>query len=189
MHLTSIILFLSATAISVSAHPAAIPAIQARGSTNTTGLKDAHFACDAANEIIGQQLAEMTKLKAQAIPIPPYLSGYYTAINSGRQEIGCPGSIPIGKRQFTPRMQPCDVINGQHERMMVLVNRFETDKIGVAPFIAGFLSATLDGHKGLGCPPLTGPATEAAAASKGGAAGASNSTDSTDATDSRSDSS
>ncbi len=72
---------------------------------------------------------------------------------------------------------------------MVLVNRFETDKIGVAPFIAGFLSATLDGHKGLGCPPLTGPATEAAAASKGGAAGASNSTDSTDATDSRSDSS
>ena len=56
---------------------------------------------------------------------------------------------------------------------MVLVNRFEAEHIGVAPFIAGFLSATLDGHKGLGCPPLTGPATEVAAAK---IANASNST-------------
>ena len=186
MHLKSIILLLSATAITVSARPGAMPAIQARqaqgtSNTTTTGPKDAKFACDTANQIIGQQIAEMAKLKAEDIPIPPYLAGYYTAINSGRQEIGCPGSIHIGKKRdsFTPLAQPCDVINDQHERMMVLVNRFGEEHIAVAPFIAGFLSATLDGHTGLGCPPLTGPATEAAAAGMGGAADASsNSTDS-----------
>ncbi|KAL9069040.1 MAG: hypothetical protein Q9161_005798 [Pseudevernia consocians] len=167
MQLTSIISLLSATAVSVSALPGAFHTIQARqaaGSNNTTGPKDANFACDTAYKVVTQQIAEMSKLKAQDIPIPGYLSGYYTAINSGRQEIGCPGAITVGKRQFVPSRKPCDVLNEQHERMMVLVNRFEADHIGVAPFIAGFLSATLDGHKGLGCPPLTGPATEVAAA-------------------------
>ena len=166
MQLTSVILFLSATAVSVSALPGALPIIkerQASGANSTTSPKSAGFACDHAGEIIGQQLAEMKKLKAQNIDIPPYLAGYYTAINSGRQEIGCPGPIPIGKRDFTPIKQPCDIINEQHERMMELVNRFEAENISVAPFIAGFFTATLDGHSALSCPPFTGPATEAAA--------------------------
>lgn len=105
----------------------------------------------------------MSKLKAQNITIPSYLSGYYTAINSGIEEVGCP-ALSLGKRGFAPNKQPCDVINKEHERMMVLVNRFVADGISVAPFIAGFLSATLDGHKALSCPPFTGSATEAATA-------------------------
>lgn len=40
--------------------------------------------------------------------------------------------------------------------MMALIDRFEQEKIGVAPFIAGFFSATLDGNKALGCVPFTG---------------------------------
>ena len=39
---------------------------------------------------------------------------------------------------------------------MVLIDRFQKENIGVAPFIAGFLSASLDEHHALGCPPFTG---------------------------------
>ena len=166
MQLTSIVLILSA-AVSASAFPSAL---WARASNNTASLPKAEAACGTAHAIIGQQFAEMANLKEQKIPVPAYLAGYYTAINSGRQEIGCPGSISVGKREETTALKdPCDVIDEQHERMQVLVNRFESENIPVAPFIAGFLSATLDGHEGLKCPPFTGPATEAAGTSNAGA--------------------
>lgn len=180
MQFTSIILFLSA-AVSASALPGALQARQAAGANETDGQNLATLACNTAGEIITNQIAEMSKLKAQNISIPPYLAGYYSAINSGRQEIGCPGSISISARDFTPLKGPCEVINEQHERMMALVNRFEADKISVAPFIAGFLSATFDGNKGLKCPAFTGSATEA------GQSSTSSSNDST--SDSKQDSS
>ena len=59
----------------------------------------------------------------------------------------------------------CDVVNEQHERIMVMVNNFEAENISVAPYIAGFLTATLDGLEGLGCHAFTGPATEASLSS------------------------
>lgn len=154
MQLTSIILFLSA-AISASAYPGAVQARQA--AEPTAEPKGADFACAHASMIVSQQIAEMSKLKAQNISVPPYLAGYYTAINSGRQEIGCEGSISLDKRETK---EPCDVVNDQHGRMMELVNKFEAESIPVAPFIAGFLSATLDGHAALSCPPFTGSAAE-----------------------------
>lgn len=171
MQFTSIILFLSA-AVSASALPGALQVRQAAGTNGTASHSIAAVACNTAGEIIKNQFAEMSKLKAQNISIPPYLAGYYSAINSGRQEIGCPGSIAISARDFTPLKGPCEVIKEQHERMMVLVNRFEANQISVAPFIAGFLSATLDGNKGLKCPSFTGSASNAAQGSN------SNSTDS-----------
>ena len=164
MQPTAIILLLCA-AISASAYPGALQARQAAGANSTTGPKGMDFACDHASQIIDEQIAQMAKLKAEKIGVPPYLAGYYSALNSGREEIGCPGAIPLGRRETTPTKEPCDVVNDQHERMMVLVNRFEAEHIVIAPFIAGFLSATLDGQRGLSCPPFSGPASEAAAAS------------------------
>ncbi|KAF6218260.1 hypothetical protein HO133_006222 [Letharia lupina] len=173
MQLTSIALFLSA-AVSVSALPATLQARQAAaGAHSTTGPKSAKVACDRSSKSISRQIAEMSKLMASNISVPPYLAGYYTAIDDERQEIGCPGAVSLGKREFTPNKEPCDVNNGQNERMTALVIRFEADQIAVAPFVAGFMSAVLDEHKGLGCPPFTGPGSEAAAAR---IAGASNST-------------
>lgn len=117
----------------------------------------------------------MSRLRGFNITIPPYLAGYYTAIDDGLEEIGCPGHVSLGRRESTALRLPCDVVNEQHERMMLLVNGFEANNIGIAPFIAGFLSATLDGNKALGCSPFTGPASEAGAAR---VANSSNSTDS-----------
>ena len=166
MQLTSLVLFLSTGATSVSAFPGAFPRLQTRqeAATNeTTGPKNASFACDHSHNLVSTQLDQMTRLKADKISVPPYLAGYYTAINSGRQEIGCPDDTTV-KRDVTPIQEPCDVVNDQHERMMVLINKFDTEGIAVAPFIAGFLSATLDGNKALSCPTFTGPATEEAVA-------------------------
>lgn len=160
MQPTSIILFLSAF-ISVSGYPGAFQARQAVASGNPASPKSAEFACAHSSKIVSQQIAQMSKLKAQNISIPPYLAGYYTAINSGRQEIGCQGSISLAQRDTKALKEPCDVVNDQHERMMELVNKFEAEKIPVAPFIAGFLTATEDGHGALSCLPFTGPATEA----------------------------
>ena len=39
--------------------------------------------------------------------------------------------------------------------MVVLIERFQKDEISIAPFLAGFLSATVDANKGLGCPAFT----------------------------------
>lgn len=156
MQLTSILLFLSATACA-SAFPALIETRDAAEANGTTsGPKPAAFACEQGNNILSEQLAEMAKLKAQNISVPPYLAGYYTAVSAGRQSIGCPGTLPVRRRDFTPKQEPCDVIIEQHDRMMALIDRFEKEKIGVAPFIAGFFSATLDGNKALGCVPFTG---------------------------------
>ena len=175
MQLSSILFLLSA-AISALAYPTAIsdptalyPRDTAEADT-TSGPKSAEFACDHANNILGQQLDEMAKLKAQNISIPPYLAGYYSAITSGREAIGCPTVLHVRKR-FTPLAEPCDVINEQHERMMVLIDRFQSEKIGVAPFIAGFLSATLDGNKGLGCPPFAKTAADEAVSDEAGGEG------------------
>ena len=145
----------------------------AESNTTTTGPKSAAYACDSGNNILNEQLSEMARLKAQNISVPPYLAGYYTAISSGRQAIGCPDTLPVRRREFTPLEEPCDVINEQHDRMMVLIDRFEKDNIGVAPFIAGFFSATLDGNKALGCVPFTGkgavaPVVEGAAGGNAG---------------------
>ncbi|KAF6227652.1 hypothetical protein HO173_012092 [Letharia columbiana] len=173
MQLTSIALFLSA-AVSVSALPATLQARQAAaGAHSPTGPISAKVACDRSNKSISHQIAEMSKLKASNISVPAYLAGYFAAIDDERQELGCPGTISLGKREFTPNKEPCDVNNGLNERMTAVVNRSEADQIAVAPFVAGFLSAVLDVHKGLGCPPFSGPASEAAAAR---IAGASNST-------------
>ena len=60
---------------------------------------------------------------------------------------------------------PCDVVNEQHERMMELVNKFQGEDITIAPYITGFLSATVDGNVGLGCPPFSGSASETAGSS------------------------
>ncbi len=165
MQLPSILLLVSA-AVSASAYPAATDdssAIEGRdaaeASTNT-GPKDAAFACNQANNIVSEQIAELAKLKAKNISVPPYLSGYYTAINSERSAIGCPEALVVRKRSFTPLQEPCDVLNDQHERMLELIDRFQKDNIGVAPFISGFLSATLDEKNALGCGPFTGTAAD-----------------------------
>ena len=52
--------------------------------------------------------------------------------------------------------------NEQHGRMMALVDRFSKEKIGVAPFLAGFLSGAQDAHKAFDCPPFTTTTTDAA---------------------------
>lgn len=183
MQLTSIIVLLSG-ALSASAFPGKLLARQAEEAKNSTGPANADFACNQADGIIQHQFAEISKLKAGNISVPPYLAGYYSAIDSGRREIGCPGSNPFGRRDTAALKEPCDVVNDQHERMMVLVNKFVADKIGIAPYIAGFLSATLDGQKGLGCPPFTGPATEAALSSSSNSTDSSNPAGSSDSTDS-----
>ena len=160
MQFTSNILFLFA-AVSASAVPAALQVREAAAADDTHLKEVVTLACNTASEIITGQLAEISKLKAKNIAIPPYLAGYYSAIDSGRQEIGCPGSIAITARDVTTLKEPCEVINSQYERMNTLVNRFTTNEISVAPWIAGFLSAVMDGHKGLKCPAFTETATEA----------------------------
>lgn len=150
MQLTSIILLLSAT-VSVSALPAALEALADIDARDATGPASIESACDQSNSILSQQFDEMTKLKEQNIAIPPFLAGYYSAITNGRQEMGCPGTIPARKRQSTPKKTPCDVINGQLKTMTAQVNKFQKNNIGIAPYIAGFLSAAQDGHKALGC--------------------------------------
>ena len=152
MQLPSIIVLLLSTTVSVSAFPAAIEA------RDTTGPKSADSACDHSGGILGQQLAEMAKLKAQNISIPPYLAGYYSALNSEQEEIGCLGTV---SGQSTPNRDPCEVTNEQLERMMEVVDRSQKNDIGVAPFIAGFLSAAQDEHKAFGCPAFTSKATDA----------------------------
>lgn len=57
---------------------------------------------------------------------------------------------------------------------MQLINGFDAGDIGIAPFLAGFLSATVDGHTALLCPPFSGPATEVAVAAKYNGTSASN---------------
>ena len=49
---------------------------------------------------------------------------------------------------------------------MKLVNGFDSREIGIAPYLSGFLSATVDGHAALMCPPFSGPATDVAVAAK-----------------------
>ena len=49
---------------------------------------------------------------------------------------------------------------------MKLMNGFDAKDVGIAPYLAGFLSATVDGHAALLCPPFSGPATEVAVAAK-----------------------
>lgn len=158
MQLTSVVLVLSAV-VSASAYPGAL---QARQTLNITGPKDANFACDRGLNLVSKRLEEITRLKAQNITVPPYLAGYFSAVRSELEDIGCPDSLPIRKRQITPKNEPCDVINSQYERMMERVNRFKAGNISVAPYIAGFLSATIDGNKGLSCLPLTGSASKPA---------------------------
>ena len=171
MHLTSFLLLLASTAVFASPYPVVSeksttiePRAAAGANSTTTGPKGAKFACDHSNVILSQQVAEMAKLKEANIGIPPYLAGYYSAINSGHQAIGCPAinvAKPQSQMEIVPLQEPCDVINEQHGRMMVLINRFQKDSISVAPYIAGFVSATVDGNKGLGCPPFTPSAADA----------------------------
>ena len=170
MQLPSITLLLFSTAVSVSSLPAAVNTLEAQDTApNASGStpKGADFACPHADQIVATQLAEMAKLKAKRIPIPPFLSGYYSAINGGIEEIGCPDA-PIGleERSFQAKREPCDVVNDQHERMMKLINGFDGREIGIPPYLAGFLSATVDGHAALLCPPFSGPATDVAVAAK-----------------------
>ena len=120
----------------------------------------------------------MAKLKARKIPIPPFLSGYYSATNGIIEEIGCPGvPLALGERSFKAKKEPCDVVNEQHERMMKLINGFDGREIGIPPYLAGFLSATIDGHTALLCPPFSGPATDVAVAAKYAKASTSDATD------------
>ena len=49
---------------------------------------------------------------------------------------------------------------------MKLINGFDGREIGIPPYLAGFLSATVDGHAALLCPPFSGPATDVAVAAK-----------------------
>ena len=49
---------------------------------------------------------------------------------------------------------------------MKLINGFDASEISIAPYLAGFLSATIDGHAALSCAPFSGPATEVAVADK-----------------------
>ena len=127
-------------------------ALEVRDAADTP---DAAEACKESSYIIRDQLAQMAELKAQDISIPPYLAGYYSAISSGRQEIGCPNSLCIDAHEFTPKKQPCDVIDEQHGRMMVLTEGFRNESISAPPFIAGFLAAVQDGYFVLRCPPYT----------------------------------
>lgn len=150
MQLTSIVLLLSAT-VSVSALPATLEALADIDARDTAGPSSIDSACDQSNRILSEQFGEITKLQEQNIAIPPFLAGYYSAITSGRQEMGCPGTIPARKRQSKPKKNPCEVINGQLETMTAQVNKFQKNNIGVAPYIAGFLSAAQDGQKALGC--------------------------------------
>lgn len=151
MQLISIAVLLLSATVSVSALPAALEALADIDARDTSGPKNTDNACDQSSSILSQQFGEMTKLKEQKIAIPPFLAGYYSAITSGRQEMGCPGTILARKRQSTPKKDPCEVINRQLETMMAQVNKFQKNNIGVAPYIAGFLSAAQDGHKALGC--------------------------------------
>ena len=170
MQLSAILLLLSA-AISASAYPTAVPDYtfldprDAAEADTTSGPESADFACNYADGILSHQIDEIGKLKTQNISIPPYLAGYYSALSSGRDAIGCPTVLPVRKR-FTPLAEPCDVIDEQHGRMMVLIQGFQSKNIGVAPFLAGFLSATLDGNKGFGCPPFAQTAADEAVANE-----------------------
>lgn len=57
----------------------------------------------------------------------------------------------MSKRQSTSKKDPCEVINGQLETMTAQVNKFQKNNIGVAPYIAGFMSAAQDGQQAFGC--------------------------------------
>ena len=181
MQLTSITLLLFSTAVPITAAPAAVNRLEVRetaANTNGSTPKGADFACPHSAQIVANQLAEMAQLKAKKIPIPPFLSGYYSAINGGIEEIGCPDApIALEERSFKANREPCDVVNDQHERMMKLINGFDASEIGIAPYLAGFLSATIDGHTALLCPPFSGPATDVAVAAKYEGASASDAVD------------
>ena len=187
MQFSSITLFLLSNAVSVTAAPAAVNTLEARktaASTSGSTPKGADFACPHSAQIVADQLAEMAQLRAKKIPIPPFLSGYYSAINGGIEEIGCPGApVALDERSFKANREPCDVINEQHERMMKLINGFDASEIGIAPYLAGFLSATIDEHAVLLCPPFSGPATDVAVAAKYSGASASDTTDITTSSD------
>ena len=92
--------------------------------------------------------------------------------------MGCPGApVALEERSFKAKKEPCEVVNEQHERMMKLINGFDSSEIGIAPYLAGFLSATIDGHAALSCPPFSGPATDVAVAAKYAGASASDAVD------------
>ena len=181
MQFPSITLLLFSTAVSVSSLPAALNTLEARdtaASTSASTPKGADFACPHATQIVATQIAEMAKLRARKIPVPPFLAGYYSAISSGSEEIGCPGApITLGSRSYKVKREPCDVVKEQHERMMKLINGFDGREIGIPPYLAGFLSATVDGHAALSCPPFSGLATEVAVVAKYEGASASDATD------------
>lgn len=165
MQLTYVVVLLSG-AFSASALPRKLEVRQIDPDTTVSnGRANADFACSQASKIVTTQVAEIAKLKAEGVSVPPYLAGYFSAIDSGRQEIGCPGTSSLDSQSTVTTKDPCDVVNDQHERMMALVTKFQEEDIAVAPYIAGFLAATLDGNQGLGCPPFSGPATEAALSS------------------------
>ena len=151
MQLTSIAVLLLSATVSVSALPAALEALADIDARDITGPKNTDSACNHTDSLLSQQFGEISKLKEQNIAIPPFLSGYYSAVSSGRQEMGCPGTIPMSKRQSTSKKDPCEVINGQLETMTAQVNKFQKNNIGIAPYIAGFMSAAQDGHQAFGC--------------------------------------
>lgn len=118
------------------------------------------FACTRANTIIESQLAEISQLQSNHLPIPPDLSGYFYSVVYGRRLLGCPSTpllSPHSKRSGIiddhpeVRGDPCKTLRVLYEEVIDPIHVLKNNNIPIPAFLAGLWSSVSDGEKMLSC--------------------------------------
>ncbi|CAF9910274.1 hypothetical protein IMSHALPRED_009139 [Imshaugia aleurites] len=117
------------------------------------------FACTKANTIIASQLAEISQLQTNKLPVPPDLAGYFYSVVYGRTLLGCP-STPLlaahSKRDIIDdhpevRGKPCGVLHVLYQQVVDPIHVLRLNNIPVPAYLAGWYSSVSDANRNLAC--------------------------------------
>lgn len=106
------------------------------------------------------QLAEISQLQSNNLPIPPDLAGYFYSVVYGLKLLGCP-STPLLGADSNPddvvddhpevRGDPCKVLQIIYEQAIHPISVLKDNNIPIPAYLAGSWSSVVDGNKDLKC--------------------------------------
>lgn len=132
------------------------------------------FACHKANDLVSEQLAEISHLQARDLPVPPDLAGYLFAVYHGRDMLGCPSTpllSPVDSSSSTSKRSdsedvnlppptkghlpgwgdPCEVAKILRVQVMEQISVLRDNNVPIPAYLAGWYSVTEDADKNLQC--------------------------------------